>query len=306
MNADEMQNQLLDPRADPGGDYLVRALAYGGLVRAVAVRSTDVCAAARDIHGLSPVTTAALGRLLSGVLLLTPDLEKKDDSITAIIRSDGPIEGMTVVGQSVGRVRGSIRHPVVPGTLIRPGKLDVGQAIGKGQLTIVRDMGLKEPYIGQVDLVSGEIAEDLTAYLSLSEQIPSAIGLGVRMDQSGVTHAGGFLVQLLPDAGDEIAEHLERRVSGFPEVSYLMEEGFNPHQILDLLFGDPEIEYSGVTPCRYECPCNRKRMEQNLLALGAAELASLAEDPDGIQLECHFCDRKYRISQNEVRSLISG
>jgi len=300
---DHMQ-QILSPTADPGGDYLVRATALNDQVRAVAVRSTELCTKAREIHGLSPITTAALGRLLTGVLLLTPDLEKKNDSITAIIRSDGPIEGMTVVGQSFGRVRGTIRQPVVPTTYIKPGKLDVGSAVGSGQLTIIRDLGMKEPYIGQVELVSGEIAEDLTAYLALSEQIPTVVALGVRLEQSGVTHAGGFLIQLLPDAGEDVAAHLEQRVAGFPEVSYLMEEGFNPHQILDLLLGDPDIRYHSVIPCAYHCPCKRERMETNLLSLGRAELNALAEDPEGIKLECHFCSRKYSFTQAEVKSLI--
>lgn len=296
--------QILNPTQDPGGDYLVRSTALNGMVRAVAVRSTGICSEARDIHGLSPVAAAALGRLLTGVLLLTPDLEKKDDSITAIIRSDGPIEGMTVIGQSFGRVRGTIRQPIVPTTYSRPGKLDVGIAVGAGQLTIIRDLGLKEPYIGQVDLVSGEIAEDLTSYLALSEQIPTAISLGVRLEQSGVTHAGGFLVQMLPDAGDDVADHLEQRVAGFPEVSYLMEEGFSPHQILDLLLGDPDIQYHDVTPCSYYCPCSRERMEKNLITLGHEELINLSEDPDGIKLECHFCSRTYAFTQAEVQSLI--
>lgn len=294
-----------DSRLDPGGDYLVRALALNGAVRAVAVRSTTLSEEARLIHDLSPIATAAMGRLMAGVLMLTPDLEKKDDSITAIIRSDGPMEGLTVVGQSNGRVRGLVRQPVVETTYIKPGKLDVGSAIGQGQLTIVRDLGLKEPYVGQVELVSGEIAEDLTAYLSLSEQIPTALGLGVLLDQSGVKQAGGFMVQLLPDASDAVAEHLEARVAGFPEISYLLEEGFNPHQILDLLLGDPDIQYVDVTRVSYHCPCSRAGMERSLITLGRHELADLALDPDGIQLACHFCDRTYHFAQEEVRHLIS-
>jgi molecular chaperone Hsp33 len=155
MKPIDEQLSILSPISDPGGDYLVRSTALNGAVRAIAVRSTQVCSRARDIHGLSPVATAAMGRFLTGVLLLTPDLEKKEDTITAIIRSDGPIEGMTVVGLSGGRVRGTIRQPVIPTTWSKPGKLDVGSAVGKGQLTIIRDLGLKEPYIGQTILVSG-------------------------------------------------------------------------------------------------------------------------------------------------------
>lgn len=305
MNIHDDNKPQPDLRIDPGGDYLVRALAMNGMVRAVAVRSTTLSEEARIIHDLSPIATAALGRLMAGVLMLTPDLEKKDDSITAIIRSDGPMEGLTVVGQSNGRVRGLVRQPVIETTYVKPGKLDVGRAVGNGQLTIVRDMGLKEPYVGQVELVSGEIAEDLTAYLSLSEQIPTALGLGVLLDQSGVKQAGGFMVQLLPDAGEAIAEHLEQRVAGFPEISFLMEEGFNPHQVLDLLLGDPDIQYVDVTRVSYSCPCSREGMERSLITLGRHELIDLALDPDGIRLACHFCDRTYHFTQAQVRRLIS-
>lgn len=291
--------------ADPGGDYLVRATALNNRVRLVGIRTTDLCAEAMRLHDLSPAATVALGRLMTGILMLTPDLDQPDDSITAVIRSDGPIGGMTVVGQSEGRVRGLVLHPIVPTLYRQPGKFDISSVVGQGRLTIIRDLGLKEPYIGHVNLVSGEIAEDLTAYLAYSEQVPTVMGLGVRLDQNGVTQAGGFMLQLLPDAGDETAAHLEERVAGFPDVSYLMAEGFNPHQILDLLMGDPDIQYHDIIPCRFDCSCSRERMQRNLAALGRADLSEMAEDSKGIELVCHFCNTKYQFSQDEIRQVLA-
>ena len=290
---------------DPGVDYIVRATAYNGAVRAFACRTTEICSEAVRIHNLSPLAAAALGRLMSGTLMLAHDLKNDQDSITAIIRGNGPMQGMTVIAQGDATVRGLVIQPVVETRYIKPGKLDVGSAIGEGTLTVMRDLGLKEPYIGKVELVSGEIAEDLTYYLAMSEQIPSAVSLGVRMGPEGILDAGGLLVQLMPDAGDDIAEHLERRVSGFPDISGLMEDGFNPHQLLDLLLGDPEIQYLAVTPCFYACHCSRDRMLRNLLTLGREELTELSQDPAGIELKCHFCNKGYHFAHNEVRSLLS-
>ena len=290
---------------DPDGDYIVRATAYQGAVRALACRTTDTCREAVRLHGLSPVATAAFGRLMSGILMLAQDLKHPDDSITAIIRSSGPLAGMTVIADGRATVRGLVNVPSAETTYLRPGKIDVGSAVGEGTLTVMRDLGLKEPYVGTVRLVSGEIAEDLTYYLAVSEQIPSAVSLGVRMDRQGVLQAGGLLVQLMPDASDEIAEHLEKRVAGFPEISYLMEEGFNPHQLLDLLLGDPDIQYLGVMPCAYECHCNRERMRRNLAALGRQELLDLVADPAGVNIECHFCNKHYHFDQADVTELLA-
>lgn len=292
-------------QTDPGGDYIVRATAYQGAVRAFACRTTETTREAVRLHGLSPVAAAALGRLMSGVLMMAQDLKTPDDSITAIIRSNGPLSGMTVVADGRATVRGLVNVPTAETTYLRPGKIDVGAAVGEGSLTIMRDMGLKEPYIGTVQLVSSEIAEDLTYYLAVSEQIPSAVSLGVRMDQQGVLQSGGLLVQLLPDAGDEVVEHLEKRVSGFPEITHLMEEGFNPHQLLDLLFGDPDITYHSVTPCSYQCHCTRERMLGNLAALGRNDLTELAADPAGVDIVCHFCSSHYHFDQKDVEELLA-
>lgn len=291
---------------DPGGDYIVRAAAYNGAVRAFACRTVDTCREAVRLHDLSPVAAAALGRLMSGVLMLAQDLKRSDHSISAVVSSNGPIQGMTVVADGDATVRGLVQQPHVETSYQRPGKLDVSAAVGEGTLTMIRDLGLKEPYIGRVRLVSGEIAEDLTYYLAVSEQIPSAVSLGIRMDQNGILQAGGLMVQLMPDASDEIAEHLEKRVSGFPEISYLMEEGFNPHQLLDLLLGDPDIQYLAVTPCSYACHCSRDRMLRNLAAMGRQDLEELASDPIGINIECHFCNQHYHFDQKDISDLLAS
>lgn len=291
---------------DPGGDYIVRATALKGAVRAFACRTTDTCREAVRMHQLSPLAAAALGRLMSGVLMLTQDLKDPRDSITAIIHCQGPLQGMTVIGEGDATVRGLVIQPIVETRYLAPGKLDVGSAVGAGTLTVMRDMGLKEPYVGKVRLVSGEIAEDLTYYLAVSEQIPTVISLGIKMDHEGIRTAGGFMVQLLPDAGDEVAEYLEKRLAGFPEFTHLMDEGFNPHQVLDLLFGDPDIRYNGVTPCAYACHCSRDRMERNLLTLGRQELEELAQTESGINLECHFCNASYRFSQQDIKNLLAN
>ncbi len=290
---------------NPPGDYIVRATALGGAVRAFACRTIDTCSEALRIHQMSPLAAVALGRLLTGVLLMGQlELKNETDSLTAIVRGDGPLEGLTVIGMGDTTVRGYCRHPVVESIYKRAGKLDVGQAIGRGTLTILKDLGLKEPYVGQVELVSGEIAEDLTYYLAASEQIPSIVSLGVQVNAQGIHVAGGFIIQLMPDAPEGIAEYLETRAAGFPEVTFLLEEGFTPQQLLDLLLGDPDIHYHSLTPCSYDCPCNRERMERNLIALGPRELQELALDPAGINLECHFCNRHYTFSQQQVRYLL--
>jgi molecular chaperone Hsp33 len=289
----------------PAGDYIVSALALHGQVRAFACQTTVLCNEALHIHQLSPMAAVALGRLMTGVLLLTAQgLKNDNDTITAIVRGDGPLQGMTVVGTGAQTVRGYCYQPIVETINKRPGKLDIGQAVGQGTLTVLKDLGLKEPYMGKVELISGEIAEDLTYYLASSEQTPSAVGLGVLIDANGVSHAGGFLVQLMPDASQEVVDYLEQRVGGFPEVTFLMQEGFTPDQILDLLLGDQDIQYYEQKPAAYVCSCSRERMEKNLIALGRIELADLAKDPKGINLECHFCEKHYAFSQPEILTLL--
>ncbi len=286
-------------------DYMVTATALSGKVRALAVRSTNLVKEALRIHKTSPVATAALGRFLTGTLFLADTLKGEGDTLTTNIRSDGPLQGMTAVADSRGNVRGYCLEPVVETTYHRPGKLNVGAAVGNGKLTVVKDFGLKEPYVGQVELVSGEIAEDFTYYLASSEQTPSIVSLGVGIDSNGVTCAGGFMVQLLPGADEETIEYLENRVSGgFPDVTFLLSEGMNPEKILDMFLGDKDICFLEGRKVAYKCNCSRDRMERNLMAIGKKDLTELSEDPNGIDLECHFCDQKYHFSQEDVKEML--
>ena len=287
-------------------DYMVVATALSGKVRALAIRSTNLVKEALRIHKTSPVATAALGRFLSGTLLLAETLKGKEDSLTVNIRSDGPLQGMTAVADSKGTVRGYCLEPVVETTYHRPGKLNVGAAVGNGKLTVVKDFGLREPYVGQVELVSGEIAEDFTYYLASSEQTPSIVSLGVGIDSNGVTCAGGFMIQLLPGADEETISYLEERVNGgFPEVTFLLQEGMNPEKILDMFLGDKDICFLQGREVSYKCNCSRERMERNLMAIGKKDLMELSEDPNGIDLECHFCDQRYHFSKEDVEALIA-
>ena len=289
-----------------GSDYIVTATALSGKVRALAVRSTELVKEALRIHKTSPVATAALGRFLTGTLFVADTLKGEGDTITANIRSDGPLQGMTAVADSHGNVRGYCLEPVVETTYHRPGKLNVGAAVGSGKLTVVKDFGLKEPYVGQVELISGEIAEDFTYYFASSEQTPSIVSLGVSLDTNGVTCAGGFMVQLLPGADEETISYLEDRVNGgFPEVSFLLQEGMNPEKILDMFLGDKDICFLEGRKVAYKCNCSRDRMERNLMAIGKKDLTELSLDPKGIDLEGHFCDQRYHFSQEDVKALIS-
>lgn len=286
-------------------DYIVTATALSGKVRALAIRSTNLVKEALRIHKTSPVATAALGRFLTGTLFLADTLKGEGDSLTVNIRSDGPLQGMTAVADSHGNVRGYCLEPVVETTYHRPGKLNVGAAVGNGKLTVVKDFGLKEPYVGQVELVSGEIAEDFTYYLASSEQTPSIVSLGVGIDATGVTCAGGFMVQLLPGADEETISYLENRVSGgFPDVTFLLTEGMNPEKILDMFLGDKDICFLAGRKVAYKCNCSRDRMERNLMAIGKKDLTELSQDPNGIDLECHFCDKKYHFSQEDVLGML--
>ncbi|MDW7659249.1 MAG: Hsp33 family molecular chaperone HslO [Bacillota bacterium] len=293
------------PNMDMQPDIIVRATAHNDQLRAFACRTTGVCREAVRIHGLSPAAAAAFGRLMSGILMLAQDLDQPGDSLTAIVHSDGPIQGMTVIGEQDATVRGTVLQPVVETHYRAEGKLDIGSAVGRGTLTIIRDMRLKEPYIGRVALVSGEIAEDMATYLAVSEQIPSVVSLGVKMDRQGITHAGGLIIQLMPESDEGLAEWLEGQIADFPDVTTLLETSTSPEEILERLLGADNVRIHTRIPCAYACPCSRERMSRNLIAMGREELSALAQDEQGINLECHFCGRHYHFQKEEVQKLLA-
>jgi molecular chaperone Hsp33 len=235
---------------------------------------------------------------------MSRDLKNTGGSVSATIQCDGEIGGVFAICTSDAKVRGYVANPLAETFYKSEGKLDVGRAVGRGTLKIIRDLGLKEPYSGQVELVSGEIAEDFAAYYLLSEQIPSVISLGVGMNRDGITSSGGLMVRILPDAGDDIISFLEQRAAGFPQISWLIEEDFTPEQIIDLFLGDPDINYYDRTPCRHECTCSRDRMLRNLITLGREELISLLEDPADLELSCHFCNITYHFANSDMKKII--
>lgn len=289
------------------GDHMVRALALDGQVRLTAIRTTDLVSEAREIHDLSPLSTVALGRFMTGLELMAMDLKNETDEITGIIKCEGELGGMTVVVKQNGDVKGFVQNSKLPSYFKEDDahKFDVHRAVQNGVLTIIKSQAGANPYSGSVHLVSGEIAEDLTYYMASSEQIPTILGLGVLLDSNGVKHSGGYLVQPMPGASEEVLTYLEQRISAFPDVSYLMEEGFNPAQILDLFIGDPEIDYLEVKPVRYQCDCNKDRISRALATLSKNDLDELAEEGKDVEVHCEFCNTDYVFSVDEIRSLIA-
>lgn len=291
---------------DAREDHLIRAVALKGHVKAIAINTTEAVREAARIHNTTNVVTAALGRFITASLLIASNMKNDDDTQTTIIRSEGPVGGMTCVCDSKGHAKAYAINTNVESTYHRPGKLNVGAAVGEGSLTIIRDIGLREPYTGSVQLVSGEIAEDFTYYLASSEQTPSVVSLGVQIGTDGiVSHAGGMMIQLMPGATEEDISYVEERVNGgFPEITFLMEEGLTPAKILDMFMGDPDMAYMDGYPVAYKCDCSRERMMRGLATLGRADLESLASEEAGIDTECHFCNQKYHFGPADIKNLL--
>ena len=266
-------------------DHIVRAEGLGGLVKCLCVSTKTVCETARVMHQMSPAATAALGRFMTGSLLISESMKNEKDTQTTIIRGDGPMEGMTCVADFGFKVRA---YPV-------------DAAVGKGSLTVIRDVGLKEPYVGVSELVSGEIAEDFAYYLAKSEQTKSIVSLGVLLEHGEVSAAGGLMIQLLPGAGEDEISYLEKRASGFPEISFLFKEGFTPAQIIDLFMGDPDLVYLDGQEVEFKCNCSRERMLSGLAALGKNDLEEITKDGKPIETVCRFCNSKYVFDPEELK-----
>lgn len=291
--------------ADENEDHLVKAVALGGHVKALAIRTTQLSKKAAKLHDTSSAVTAALGRFMTGSLMLAENMKNEEDTQTTIIKCDGPLKGMTCVCDSKGHVRAYPIENNVDTAYHYQGKINVGEAVGAGTLTVIRDIGLREPFTGTVELLTGEIAEDFTYYLASSEQTPSIVALGVLIQNNEVTHAGGFMVQLMPGYTPEDVDYLEKRANGgFPDVTFLMEEGFSPAKILDLFIGDPDIEFLSGYPVSFRCTCSKERLSSSLAALGKSDLEELASDENGIDVECHFCNAKYHFDREDIRGLM--
>ena len=286
-------------------DQIVRAITSDGLVKASAITGTELVERARQIHRLLPVATAALGRALMGASMMGDQLKEERGTVTLRIKGGGPLGTITAVSDHLGNVRGYVQNGMVDFTEKAPGKLDVGAAVGsQGTLTLIRDMGLKEPYVGTVELLSGEIAEDLAAYFVESEQIPTACALGVLIgtDQS-VTSAGGYLIQLLPGAGEEIIGKVERGVARVGSVSRALEHGMTARELLEQVLSEFRLEILEEHSVEYRCYCSRARVETALISLGRQELDDMIREQGQAEVTCQFCDKVYRFTKEELCAL---
>lgn len=285
-------------------DYIVRASAADGQIRAFAATTRNLVEEARKIHSTSPVATAALGRLLTGAAMMGSMMKGRKDLLTVQIMGDGPIGSLTATADSMARVKGYVQNPEVMLPPSREGKLDVGGAVGMGMFRVIKDLGLKEPYIGEIELISGEIAEDFTYYFAASEQVPSSVALGVLMKRDNtVAQAGGFIIQLMPNATEEVISHLEQKLTEVTAVSGLLEEGMTPEEILEYIFAGFDLKMLDKIPTSYYCNCSKERVEKALISLGKAELTSMIEDGEPITMNCHFCNGSYTFSVDDLKVL---
>ena len=287
-------------------DYMIRATAADGQVRAFAVTARDTVETARKAHDTSPVATAALGRLLSAGAMMGSMMKGEKDLLTLRMEGDGPIGGLLVTADAFGNVKGYAFHPEVMLPPNDKGKLDVGGALGVGVLSVIKDIGLKEPYVGQTILVSGEIAEDLTYYYATSEQTPSSVALGVLMNRENtVRQAGGFIIQLLPGASDEMIDRLEEKLKEIKPITALLDEGMTPEQILEHVLGEFGLEILNQMPVQFYCNCDKKRVEKALVSIGKKELQEMIDEGKSIEVNCHFCNKNYEFSVEELKELLS-
>ena len=287
-------------------DYMVRATAANAQIRAFAITSRDTVEYARSAHDLSPVVTAALGRLMTGGVMMGSMLKGEDDLLTLKINGAGAVHGLTVTADSKGNVKGYADHPQAMMPPSSVGKLDVGGAIGLGVLTVIKDMGMKEPYSSTIELKTGEIADDLTYYFAASEQVPSSVGLGVLMEKNNtVKQAGGFIIQLMPFTEDEVIDRLEQKLSGLKPVTTMLEEGNSPEEILKLILGDMGLEITDTMPVQFHCNCSKPLVEKVLISLGKKELQSLIDEGKDVELNCHFCNSNYTFSVEEMKKILA-
>ena len=288
-------------------DEIVRAITGDGLVKAVAVTERDVVERARNIHKLLPMSTAALGRALLGASMMGDMLKEEQGSLTLQIKGGGPLGTILAVSDYEGNVRGYVQHPQVDLMEKYRGKLDVGAAVGTdGTLTVIKDIGLKEPYVGQTELQTGEIAEDLTYYFATSEQVPSSVGLGVLLNRDNtVRQAGGFIIQLMPFTDDHIIDALEKKLSEVSSVTALLDQGMTPEEILSYLLGDFGLEITDTLPAAYYCNCTRERVEQAIVSIGSQDIREMIQENKPIEVKCQFCDRAYTFDVEDLKRILA-
>ena len=288
-------------------DYIVRASLANDSVRAFAISSTHLVAEARERHRTLPVVTAALGRLLSAGAIMGSMMKGDKDIVTISLKGDGPAGYITVTADSHGHVKGFPGNPNVDIPRKYAGKLEVGAAVGRGLLTVSYDLGLKEPYSGQVEIQTGEVAEDLAYYFTVSEQLPSAVGLGVMVDtDSSVKHAGGFIVQLLPDAPEDVIELLEKKLANLEPVTTMMEQGMTPEDMLSYIFEGVDVEFTERHDVEFYCDCSKEKVKRALAAISDKDLQDIVNDDEDIEVKCYFCNTTYKFSIADIKDILSS
>ena len=286
-------------------DYIIRATAANDQIRAFAAVTTEMVETAREHHNTSPVATAALGRLLTAGAMMGSKMKGEKDVLTLQIKAGGPLQGITVTADSQGNVKGYVGNPDVCIPANSKGKLDVAGAVGPGFLTVIKDMGLKEPYSGQVMLQTCEIAEDLTYYFATSEQVPSAVGLGVLMNKNNtVRQAGGFIVQLMPFAEEEVISRLEQNVQKINSVTNLLEEGHTPESLLEKVLEGFDMQINEKMDTRFHCNCSKERVAKALISIGRKELNEMIQEGKPIEMNCHFCNTNYNFTVEELKEIL--
>lgn len=286
-------------------DYMVRATAANAQIRIFAATTRDLVEKARVAHNTSPVVSAALGRLLTAGVMMGSMMKGDKDILTVQFKGNGPMKGMTVTADAKGNVKGYAEEPMVIIPANDKGKLDVGGAIGIGFLSVIKDMGMKEPYVGQTELKTGEVGDDLTYYFATSEQTPSSVGLGVLMDKGNtVKCAGGFIIQLMPFAEEEVIEKLEQNLAKVSSVTRLLEDGMTPEQIIDLLMEGLDVEITDTMPVQFYCNCDKKRVQKAIISIGKKDIQEMINDGKEIEVKCHFCNEAYHFSVEELKDMI--
>ena len=286
-------------------DYMIRATAADGQIRAFAATTRDMVENAKNAHNTSPVATAALGRLMTAAAMMGADLKGEKDLLTLRIEGSGPLGGLLVTANGHGDVKGYAFHPEVMLPPNAQGKLDVGGSLDLGVLSVIKDIGLKEPYVGQTQLVTGEIAEDLTYYFATSEQVPSSVALGVLMNKDNtVRQAGGFIIQLLPGASDEIIDKLEAKLSGISSITALLNAGKTPEEILTDILGEFGLEILSKMPVQVHWDCDRSRVEKAIISIGKKEIQDMINEGREIEVNCQFCNKHYKFSVDELGDLL--
>lgn len=287
-------------------DYIVRAIAAGGQIRAFAATTKDTVEKARQLHNTSPIATVALGRLLTGGVMMGVTMKNDSDILTVQIKGNGPIGAMTVTADPKGNVKGFVANPEVMLPL-KDGRIDIAGAVGIGVLSVIKDIGLKEPYVGDTILITSEIADDLTYYYATSEQIPSSVGLGVLMDKDNtVEQAGGFIIQLMPDATEEVIDKLEKRIKEIKSVTHMLENGMTPEKILEYILGGMELEILDTILTQFYCNCSKERVSKAVMSIGVKDLKEMVDDNKPIEVNCHFCNSHYTFSPQELGQMLEA